>query len=117
MRISDWSSDVCSSDLAPAIDGGDHRQAAGRERGKAAVPLLRQRDDGGTASGAIAENGLQLHRHRRQVEPVAEVLAADRKGVVEGKGVSVRVDLGGRRLITKKNNKHKSTAQTTIRSN
>src|SRR3546814_18525947 len=27
--------------------------------------------------------------------------AVDRKGVVEGKSVSVRVDLGGRRIITK----------------
>src|SRR3546814_12369763 len=30
---------------------------------------------------------------------------ADRKGVVEGKSVSVRVDLGGRRFIKKKNKK------------
>src|SRR3546814_15718781 len=29
---------------------------------------------------------------------------ADRKSVVEGKSVSVSVDLGGRRIITKKNN-------------
>src|SRR3546814_14250081 len=30
---------------------------------------------------------------------------ADRKSVVQGKSVSVRVDLGGRRIITKKNTK------------
>src|SRR3546814_17510779 len=35
---------------------------------------------------------------------------ADRKSVVEGKSVSVRVDLGGRRIIKKKNNNY-----TTIR--
>src|SRR3546814_13935044 len=39
MRISDWSSDVCSSDLAGATHGGDHaqpqRQAAGRRRRRA----------------------------------------------------------------------------------
>src|SRR3546814_11574141 len=29
----------------------------------------------------------------------------DRKSVVEGKGVSVRVDLGGRRILKKKNTK------------
>src|SRR3546814_20975571 len=31
--------------------------------------------------------------------------ASDRKSVVSGKGVSVRVDLGGRRIIKKKNQK------------
>src|SRR3546814_12976989 len=31
-----------------------------------------------------------------------QLRAPDRKGVVEGKGVSVRVDLGGRRLIQRK---------------
>src|SRR3546814_19566900 len=31
--------------------------------------------------------------------------ARDRKSVVEGKSVSVRVDLGGRRVLKKKNNK------------
>src|SRR3546814_9566858 len=31
----------------------------------------------------------------------------DRKSVVEGKSVSVRVDLGGRRIIKKKNHKNK----------
>src|SRR3546814_13420764 len=31
----------------------------------------------------------------------------ERKSVVEGKSVDVSVDLGGRRLITKKKNKHK----------
>src|SRR3546814_14473660 len=34
------------------------------------------------------------------------VVAPDRKSVVEGKSVSVRVDLGGRRFIKKQNNKN-----------
>src|SRR3546814_19142912 len=34
-------------------------------------------------------------------------IARDRKSVVEGKGVSVRVDLGGRRVIKKKKNRNK----------
>src|SRR3546814_12648670 len=33
------------------------------------------------------------------------VVAIDRKSVVEGKSVSVRVDLGGRRIIKKKKNR------------
>src|SRR3546814_13349030 len=38
------------------------------------------------------------------VEDLAKLL--DRKRVVEGKGVSVRVDLGGRRIIKKKTQKN-----------
>src|SRR3546814_10309839 len=37
------------------------------------------------------------------------LMTADRKSVVSGKSVSVRVDLGGRRIIKKKNNEHTST--------
>src|SRR3546814_12143434 len=37
-----------------------------------------------------------------QALPDTEVAGVDRKGVVKGKGVSVRVDLGGRRIIKKK---------------
>src|SRR3546814_7049117 len=34
MRISDWSSDVCSSDLRPPRQRGDDRPRAGRERAR-----------------------------------------------------------------------------------
>src|SRR3546814_20905475 len=47
---------------------------------------------------------------RRQDESVA-VGPGDRKRAVEGKSVSVRVDLGGRRIITKKN-KYPNTTTT-----
>src|SRR3546814_11909967 len=43
--------------------------------------------------------GMAVARFRRGV--------GDRKSVVEGKSVAVRVDLGGRRLIKKKNRKNK----------
>src|SRR3546814_13728617 len=54
-----------------------------------------------------------LHRHAN-IEAIDAVLAVDtrgagqedRKRVVSGKGVSVRVDLGGRRRITKNNTQH-----------
>src|SRR3546814_4294062 len=51
MRISDWSSDVCSSDLLPDIKLGlhqhqRHRQAKARQR-------LRQRDDVRTDAGGL----------------------------------------------------------------
>src|SRR3546814_7705036 len=74
MRISDWSSDVCSSDLGAKIESKHGRPSF-------------------------------LHTHARprgraQGDPR---LGADRKSVVSGKSVSVRVDLGGRRIIKKNN--------------
>src|SRR3546814_16673482 len=42
----------------------------------------------------------------------AIVNARDRKSVVEGKRVSVRVDLGGRRTIQTKNNQNNTTFRT-----
>src|SRR3546814_11447130 len=85
MRISDWSSDVCSSDLlAQHVEQADehrylhqHRQAAG------------QRVDAVLLLQPLHLRGL--------------LLLVDRKSVVWGKSVSVRVDLGGRRIIKKKN--------------
>src|SRR3546814_12535629 len=99
MRISDWSSDVCSSDLVtlvhrpPAVDRARHRHADRAIGGQ------------GAALGAAT--------HRREIEPArafarsreARELLRDRKSVVEGKRVSVRVDLGGRRSLTKKQSK------------
>src|SRR3546814_12836424 len=140
MRISDWSSDVCSSDLfergahfadalfvtlrelgQPLAQGvgeallqvgalaarlarvfgqrfAQHVQAlvgAGAEFGQAraeAFDALRLR------AGQAVELLAQL------AAAVALLLAPDRQSVVEGKSVSVSVDLGGRRLIKKKKN-------------
>src|SRR3546814_3893129 len=75
LRISDWSSDVCSSDLLAK------RLTLYRLR----RPIVIGRDD-----------ALAVHWS-------AEGEAGrDRKSVVYGKSVSVRVDLGGRRMIKKK---------------
>src|SRR3546814_7489858 len=79
VRISDWSSDVCSSDL-PAR----HRRG----------PRISQAQ-GTVRSGSDRGGGLQFRYTRAADE-------RDRKSVVEGRSVSVRVDLGGRRC-----NKHK----------
>src|SRR3546814_18915222 len=65
--------------------------------------------------GALAPFDLknQLSSNRTQGIPnmIALIRATDRKSVVEGKSVSVRVDLGGRRIIKKKkyNNTDKQT--------
>src|SRR3546814_19208411 len=132
MRISDWSSDVCSSDLG------------GIRRSRAAVPAAGRRRDGGAGrrtqdrravlfaalrarpAGAGADAGRRASRRGRDRQRPddrrysaraaggsARIVRGERRGVYgqsrverksvgEGKGVSVRVDLGGRRIIKKK---------------
>src|SRR3546814_8103628 len=88
-RISDWSSDVCSSDLSmePRPDEIRRGQSTGvRPR------LVRRREMRQLVRMRLAER--RTGGHARNV--------GDRKSVVEGKSVSVRVDLGGRRIIKQK---------------
>src|SRR3546814_18293013 len=95
MRISDWSSDVCSSDLMQqrySWDGVLQRPAM-----EAAWQLF-----------------LERHPMMRTAfwwqddhEPL-QCVYRDRKSVVQGTSVSVRVDLGGRSII-KKNTPHTLT--------
>src|SRR3546814_12465636 len=107
MRISDWSSDVCSSDLldhafrgvALALrargDGSavEHRvDAVVGDRPADRFRLADVADHRGAAPGQCVAGA---PRHRLQV-------VADRKRVVKGKGVSVRVSLGGRRTYKTK---------------
>src|SRR3546814_13690217 len=114
MRISDWSSDVCSSDLSIR------------------APVKSRAPSGGTIS-VIRCDGVEIHRSARRhgvsdadilhpvdhplvvvdVDPDADppkVLVIgpdlssnllDRKSVVYGKSVSVRVARGGSRIIKK----------------
>src|SRR3546814_18687824 len=100
MRISDWSSDVCSSDLAlrfldPAhLDLGSIVLAPGIM----AEGTAGQRP--GAQTPAIED---PIGGNTRMLEQIGVVMKQlDRKSVVEGKRVSVRVDLGGRRIIKKK---------------
>src|SRR3546814_15216616 len=89
MRISDWSSDVCSSDLprqCAASGPGGRRQ---HRRHYRAVRSARH---------PASRRGLRRALHRSQ----SLLAVTDRKSVVSGKSVSVRVDLGGRRIIKKK---------------
>src|SRR3546814_15561227 len=52
---------------------------------------------------------LRLQHRRRRAQAAARRLSdRDRKSVVSGKSVSVRVDLGGPRIIKKKHNKTKT---------
>src|SRR3546814_14229238 len=95
MRISDWSSDVCSSDLL-----GPLCRTARRRDGR-----LRKRPVGPARLSAILYVPRRAPGRRHRPPPLSlEPREGDRKSVVSGKSVSVRVDLGGRRSIKKKKN-------------
>src|SRR3546814_14688910 len=100
MRISDWSSDVCSSDLASAGSG---------RRGGSASHSLHGQPGSALRFPARRSSGWRLppaagtaFRAGQQRSPAEE----DRKSDVKGKSVAVRVEPGGDRIITKKKNNH-----------
>src|SRR3546814_17191288 len=98
MRMSDGSSDVCSSDLLFVKIGFLHCAASRSHAGMAAS---------GTVGPKLAVRRDVLRLLLDHLQPAIERLAAifqhktlaDRKSVVSGKSVYVRVDLGGRRII------------------
>src|SRR3546814_13978290 len=107
MRISDWSSDVCSSDLQDGarIDLRGDVEADPRRQ----IRLDHAGDD--VDRGALRRHD-QVHARRARLlgEPLDQEFdliarGQDRKSVVWGKSVSVRVDLGGGRLMKKKKKK------------
>src|SRR3546814_17558116 len=128
MRISDWSSDVCSSDLDRGPELGMRLAEvagiaergigqAGIERSVAiGAELLARRLHprrpfvfgvaGGAGAGAfLAEHGCErpLDRHAcPNGRPAIGKARGDRKSVVSGKSGDVRVALGVSRIIKKK---------------
>src|SRR3546814_12278558 len=119
MRISDWSSDVCSSDLRDSTDIEEWlvNTVLRAERIKRAVEMdYFPRTDNGCLTYNRPCEFMDICQTRDR-EAVMEMLLLgeppvepdpfepwiDRKSVVQGKSVSVRVDLGGRRIIKKKN--------------
>src|SRR3546814_18621285 len=140
MRISDWSSDVCSSDLLAGCDGAptarvtaytislgtpgamaeqaataaadgyrllkikltgedDRLRVAGVRRGAPDARLIVDANESWgevdilSEADALADMGVEM---LEQTVPVgADALLEDRKSVVSGKRVSVRVDPGG----------------------
>src|SRR3546814_15098340 len=117
MRISDWSSDVCSSDLhllarhegRPMTDiralGYLKVQSQDIPRWRElTVDCLAMQETTGSDP-----DGLYLRMDERAARLVVVpgdsdrvIAVGDRKSVVSGKSVSVRGDLGGRRIIKKK---------------
>src|SRR3546814_15018320 len=107
MRMSDWSSDVCSSDLTSSkivlettsdarvksfatMMIGDHGKSTAMLKSAAAASDVKAPPPGLTPDQQATVAALQQAR------------GVDRTSVVSGKSVSGRVALGGRRIIKKK---------------
>src|SRR3546814_17452545 len=97
MRISDWSSDVCSSDLSHQVITSNSLSAAKE------VVL--------NSDGFAILSDLSFFHEKKsglivsaEIDQVVEPywFHIDRKSVVMGKSGSVRVDIGSRRIIKKK---------------
>src|SRR3546814_16732280 len=91
MRISDWSSDVCSSDLVDRPV-----QPRGLYPGHPAQQRLFRRASGGGSSG-------RRRLPRRHGAAATRFTSGERTGVGEGTRVSVRVVLGVLRILKQKN--------------
>src|SRR3546814_14827187 len=113
MRISDWSSDVCSSDLLKC--SADSR----RPRPLCCCARQRGRQAGRSAAQGPGQGGVQMVKTAVKTRDggkgpggkigARRTAAQDRKSVVSGKSVSVRVDLGGRRIINKKKSNNRKS--------
>src|SRR3546814_15270559 len=111
MRISDWSSDVCSSDLEDQRDGDgaddDIHQIgiAGPLDHQLDVedPVIETDQERGDAQGGEQRQPALALRYRvgddseQQEQEEAAMDRAERKGAGEGTGVEVREERGGRR--------------------
>src|SRR3546814_18690717 len=112
MRISDWSSDVCSSDLegggAPAKKEASAAAPAAPAAASAPAPAPAKtaepvQDESASAALTLSPAVRRLVlEHGVDPTRIKGTGKEDRNSVVEGKGEAVRVDRSGRRKITKK---------------
>src|SRR3546814_7026617 len=98
MRISDWSSDVCSSDLA----GSSRRRAAGTAHGH------RRRAPAGMAAGG----GMSAHRGNTPDAATIRIALADDQALVRR---GLKALLGGFDRICVRSEEHTSELQSLMR--
>src|SRR3546814_20923635 len=100
MRISDWSSDVCSSDLGAERAGRPTRSLVAGKYLRAKARALRSSGPRGGSSSQV-QHMVDLSRARDRLDRGGGTGQAylDRKSVVSGKRVAVLVDIVGRRII------------------
>src|SRR3546814_12858839 len=105
MRISDWSSDVCSSDLFHPRGLVRQQRAQGGQLGAFRQPPHARQV--GAVVAVDEDQAVMLGGRRQQARRAIDGdagarRAGDRKSVVSGTSVSVRVARGGRRIIKTK---------------
>src|SRR3546814_12190865 len=110
MRISDWSSDVCSSDLLETALAGDAARAL-----RMSASLCAEGDSVLALMGWVAGEVRRIAAYAAVAASGGDVGAAmradrvwesrDRKSGGAGKSVSVRVTLGGSPIFNKKKSK------------
>src|SRR3546814_17105773 len=115
MRISDWSSDVCSSDLLTFdVHVPDDVPAGAVLVARNGVVVTKTCTAPGVAAPDPCEASrsrtgdtlrMTVHSTRASQWDLVVPSVLDRKSVVTGKSVSVRVNLGGCRIFKKKKNK------------
>src|SRR3546814_15904491 len=96
MRISDWSSDVCSSDLFDIVEAADGVDARGQPWNERRHIVAESRDP-----ARLDRRETALFDDFRAL-PIIAARERDRKSVGEGKSVSVSVVPGGPRHLNKK---------------
>src|SRR3546814_17810393 len=110
MRISDWSSDVCSSDLirvTASYTRGLEPVTGDRVQLQQVIVNLLINAFQAVESQEVANRKILLATGIEEDNSVY----LDRKSVVEGKSVSVRVDLGVRGIIKNKRNNSNNTTK------
>src|SRR3546814_12932653 len=103
MRISDWSSDVCSSDLPCSKARTALPPLPGVRLRRCLTPLCAD-DLAILRCLTPTEPDTCNFPAHPQAQPILAGASPDRKSVVSGKRVSGRVDLGGCRIMKKKKN-------------
>src|SRR3546814_11756638 len=114
MRISDWSSDVCSSDLEPGTDG-QHSFYQLIHQGTHVIPcdfigFCQSLNPLGDQHDLLTSNLFAQTEALAFAKTHEQVIAAgiDRKSVVSGKSVPGRVAHGGRGIINKTTSKNQN---------
>src|SRR3546814_8224859 len=96
-RISDWSSDVCSSDLSG--EGGPFERGGEAAAQPRQIHIMAMEVGDHRQAGQSTLGGLGLQHHRQAARP-AKLQRSEERRV--GKECVVRVDLGGCRIIKTK---------------
>src|SRR3546814_13632237 len=107
MRISDWSSDVCSSDLPVFHQPYTSSRRLARLGSLARIRRRRSKSRSAAINRSPPSASASTTPHGSTISECPPDLIPDRKSVVEGKRGSVRVVLGGRRIIKKKKHRPK----------